>query len=236
VVRLAASFDLSWQERYQDGRALARYPYDVVVHFVYRYGPEKPRDQTVVLEVGCGAGNNVWFAAREGFRVAGIDQSDAAIAYARNRFEEDGLAADLRVGDFTQLPFSSESVDLAIDRAAITCLGLNHAKQAAAEIQRVLRPGGRFLLNPYSTRADSLASGRPGPDGLTLNIRSGALAGMEQILPYDRETIDAVLGDGWRLLSVQHVTFAEECDQHFPVHAEWRVVAEKPFGLDQARA
>jgi ubiquinone/menaquinone biosynthesis C-methylase UbiE len=227
VVRLAASFDVSWQERYQRGRALARYPYDAVVHFVYRYGPEQPRDQTVVLEVGCGAGNNLWFAAREGFRVAGIDGSDAAIAYARERFEEDGLGGDLRVGDFTQLPFDSESVDLAIDRAAITCLGLTHATRAVAEVHRVLRPGGRFLLNPYSTRADSLASGRPGPDGLTLNIRSGALAGMEQILPYDRQTIDAVLGDGWRLLSLQHVTFADECDRQFPVHAEWRVVAEK---------
>src|SRR3954451_16714670 len=100
VISASASFDTSWEERYQRGAALVRYPYDFVVQFVNRYPPDKPREETLVLEVGCGAGNNLWFAAREGFQVAGIDGSAAAIAYARRRFEQDGLTGDLLVGDF----------------------------------------------------------------------------------------------------------------------------------------
>lgn len=224
------SFDPSWEHRYQRGEALNRYPWDVVVHFVHRYRPDKPRHETTVLEVGCGTGNNLWFAAREGFRVVGIDASPAAIAYARARFEEDGLDGKLVVGDFTRLPFEAESFDLVIDRAAVTHTGLSAATRAVGEIQRVLRPGGRFLLNPFSSRSESAASGRPGPDGLTLEIREGGLAGVQQVLLFDRETIHAVLGGGWDLLSLQHVLFTDECEPRFPVHAEWRVIAQKHTG------
>jgi len=237
VIAQPVSFDESWQERYERGEALARYPYDFVVRFVQRYRPDKPSAETSVLEVGCGAGNNLWFAAREGFRVAGIDGSAAAVAYARNRFEQDDLAGDLVVGDFTSLPFESDSVDLAIDRAALTYVGLTDAIRAVAEIRRVLRPGGRFLLNPYSTRHDSRLSGRPGPDGLTLDVHDGSLAaGSPQVLFYDRATIDTVLGAGWRLLSVEHALIDDKCKPRFPVHAEWRVIAEKLAGPGSAAA
>ena len=36
-----------------------------------------------ILEVGCGMGNNLWFAAREGCRVSGLDAVESAIRFAR---------------------------------------------------------------------------------------------------------------------------------------------------------
>ena len=49
--------------------------------------------------------NNIWFAAREGYDVTGIDASKAAILFAKKRFDADGLKCNLKIGDFSALPF-----------------------------------------------------------------------------------------------------------------------------------
>lgn len=130
---------VDWESRYAAGSALNRYPFDQVVSFMFRHG--KPGDR--VLEIGCGAGNNVWFLAREGFVAAGIDISPSAIAAAEARLAADGLEADLRVGDFHQLPWPDDDFDFVVDRSALVCS--NEQKRALVEIARVLRPHGRFL-------------------------------------------------------------------------------------------
>lgn len=225
----AKTFDPLWEEEiYGSGRHLSRYPYDAVVSFVYRHYPRsKPRAEVRILEIGCGAGNNLWFAAREGFAVAGLDGSATAIEYARNRFAEEGLKADLRVGDFTQLPFEDESFDLAIDRGALTCCGLSAGQRAVEEVRRVLVPGGRFFLNPYSDRHSSFSSGRAGADGLTIDITAGTLTGVGQLCFYGRRQVDALMAKGWKIHSLQHSESAEHTRPEILIHAEWRIIAEK---------
>jgi SAM-dependent methyltransferase len=223
------TFDPIWENAiYGKGQQLNRYPFDLVVSFVYRnYPRRKPRRDVRILEVGCGAGNNLWFAAREGFQVAGIDASKSTIAYAQKRFAEEGLTGDLRVGDFTRLPFESNVFDLVIDREAITCCGLSAAQVAVAEVRRVLQLGGKFLFNSCSDRHSSCASGRPGPDGLTLDISAGTLVGVGPICFYGRHHVDALFAQGWKMLSLQHIEIVEELQPQYAVHAEWRAVAEK---------
>lgn len=235
--RKPQSFDPIWEQKiYGEGRHLNRYPFDHVVSFVYRNFPrDRPRDSIRIVEVGCGPGSNLWFAAREGFSVSGIDASPSAIEYARSRFSAEGLAGDLRVGDFTELPWADGSFDLAIDRCSITCCGLSAARMAVQELRRVLKPGGRALLNPYSDRHASRSAGRPGPDGLTLGIEGGTLIGVGQICFYGEEEIDSLVADDWKVLSREHLELRIEhiTDQGAPqqtVHAEWRVVFEKVGG------
>ncbi len=217
------SFDPVWTELYEAGEQLCRWPWDAIVTFVLREAPrDRPRAEVRILEVGCGAGPNLWFAAREGFSVAGVDASPPAIAEGRRRFEADGLEADLRVADFVDLPFPDACFDLAIDRAAITCAGLSVARRAIAELERVLVPGGKLFFNPYSDRHSSARGGIPGPDGVTAAIDRGALTGVGQICFYSRSDVDSVFGPGWELLQVEHVE-ATGAD----TRADWRVVARK---------
>jgi 2-polyprenyl-3-methyl-5-hydroxy-6-metoxy-1,4-benzoquinol methylase len=111
------------QEVYGRGRQLNRYPYHAVVSFVFRsFGNVADRSSVRLLELGCGAGNNLWFAAREGFDVAGIDGSVTAIGFAKERFAQDELRGDLRVGCFSALPWEDDSFDAVIDRGALTCV------------------------------------------------------------------------------------------------------------------
>lgn len=216
-----------WENIYESGEQLNHYPYDFVVSFLFHYKPQKKaRQDTHIFEFGCGAGNNLWFAAREGFQVSGLDSSLSAIDYAKKRFQNEGLKGDLRVGDFTLLPFTNQSFDMVIDRGALTNVSLDAVKQSIREAQRVLLPGGKFLFNPYSDRNCSYVSGKTRPDGLTDNIQLG-LVGMGGIRFYSRRELLDIFSDGWKILSLQHMERVEMLEPQYLTHAEWRVVAEK---------
>lgn len=97
--------------------------------------------QTRCLDVGCGAGNS--YApefARLGAPYVGVDVSAQAVQAAQ------AAGVDARViGDAAELPFAADSFDL------VLCIEvLEHLfspQRAAAEIQRVLRPGGRLVAS-----------------------------------------------------------------------------------------
>lgn len=203
---------------------LNRYPFDFIVSSIYRYAPrDRPRRDVRILEVGCGSANNLWFAAREGFSVAGIDGSKAAIDFAGRRFKEEGLEGDLQVGDMTDLPYPARSFDLVIDRGALTCVSFSVGNTVVREIRRVLKAEGIFIFNPYSSRCTSFLMSSPGKDGLRENIHGGSLTGVGNLCFYDREQINSCLGNGWSLLDLQHLEITHDVSPM--VHAEWRIVA-----------
>ncbi len=225
------SFDTTWDRLYSQGQQLNRYPFDFVVSFVLRNAPHtRSRQEVKLLELGPGAGNNLWFAAREGFQVAGVEASPHALEYLRARFEAEGLTGEFILGDFAApLPFPTDAFDLVIDRGSLMCTGMSVCRKAIAEVCRVLRPGGRFLFNPRSSRDSCHAAGRSGPDGVTVDIAQGTLSQYAQILFLDRADIASLLPPPWRLLSAEHVETTDEFAPDHPIKAEWRIVAEKTF-------
>jgi SAM-dependent methyltransferase len=227
TVDRSLSIDPIWEQKYSQGYA-TRYPWDFVVTFLFTHRPSAlDVESTAVLEVGCGTGGNLWCAAREGFKVAGIDASPSAVAYGVNRFSEEGLDGDLRVGDFTDLPFGDRQFDLAIDRAAITCCGFEDAERAVGEVWRTLKPGGKFLFNVYSDHHSSCAEGQSGPGGVKLNISGGNLVGEGQIRFYSKGDLERIFAVGWALVSVDHMELSQRLQASYLQHAEWRVVAQK---------
>ena len=99
-----------------------------------------------VLEVGCGRGDfSIWLARNNPeAQITAVDFSPAAIGIARSRCSQ--LLTNLRfeTGDAESLSFSSETFDL-----VISCECLEHVLRPgkmAAEIFRVLKPQGQFIL------------------------------------------------------------------------------------------
>lgn len=96
-----------------------------------------------VLEVGVGRGGT--FAAYPaGIRLSGIELSPVALAGARRRAAQLGIAADLVEGDATALPYPDERFDTVVF-SFVLCT-VPDDRLAVAEAVRVLRPGGRLLL------------------------------------------------------------------------------------------
>ncbi len=100
-----------------------------------------------VLDVACGRGASAVFVAeRFGCHVTGLDYGLKNIAAARAHALEKGLSerTAFRQGDAERLPFAGRSFDGVISECSF-CTFPDKAT-AAAELARVLRPGGRLGL------------------------------------------------------------------------------------------
>lgn len=102
-----------------------------------------------VLDVGCGTGGvtiPAKFRVGKNGTVAGVDPAPEMIAIARRKAKRAGLEIDFRVGVIESLPFPDGTFD-----AVTSSLMMHHLPQhvqvkGLAEIQRVLKPGGRLLI------------------------------------------------------------------------------------------
>lgn len=98
-----------------------------------------------VVDYGCGDGENCLVLATRGARVKAIDLSPDLIAIARRRIAVNQLEEKVEfiVGSAYQIPVSDDSVDVVFGMAILHHLDL---EQAAREVWRVLKPGGRAIF------------------------------------------------------------------------------------------
>jgi ubiquinone/menaquinone biosynthesis C-methylase UbiE len=101
----------------------------------------KAEDET--LEIAVGTGLNLPHYP-EGVRLSGIELSPAMLARGRQRAAQLGREVAFEVGDATALQFADHSFDTVVCTFALCTIPDDAA--AVAEVWRVLRPGGRFLL------------------------------------------------------------------------------------------
>ena len=110
----------------------------------------------VVLDLGSGAGIDVFLAAREvgetGFAI-GVDMTEAMIERAwQNARKHQIKNVDFRLGEIEALPVDSSSIHVVLSNCVIN---LAPDKQRVfAEIARVLKPGGRFIVSDIVTFGD----------------------------------------------------------------------------------
>ncbi len=119
---------------------------EVEIESIARHLTEDAR----VLDVGCGNGySTLSFAARTRSDFHGIDfvpEMIEAAAQLRRRFELLG-SAQFHVGDVTHLPFAEGAFDVVISQRCLLNLpSRREQRQAMAEIARVLKPDGVYLM------------------------------------------------------------------------------------------
>jgi SAM-dependent methyltransferase len=106
-----------------------------------------------VLDVGCGLGSEVSYLAGTGWRAVGIDLSWAAVSQAHLLRVAKSDGCMFARADVLRLPFGAGSFALAVDRGCFHYLPPGRWPEYAAEVHRVLRPGGRLLLRACLTSA-----------------------------------------------------------------------------------
>lgn len=150
--------------------------------------------QGLLLDSGCGTGENALYFASRGCTVTGIDLAQAAIRRAKVKSEERGIAATFLVKDGLTLSDWNEAsahasahaaFDNIIDSGVFHVFSDEDAKQYVAGLAHVLKPGGRLFLICFS----DAEPGTHGPRRIP-----------KQIL-YDR------FRDGWKVESVTATRF-----------------------------
>ncbi len=140
-----------------------------------------------VLDVAAGNGNATLAAARRACEVVSTDYVPALLERGRARAAADGLDVRFETADAEHLPFADGSFDFVISTFGVMFTA--DQDQAAAELVRVCRPGGRIGLanwTPTSFIGDLFKLiGRfvPPPPGLKTPLLWGTSQRLAELFP-----------------------------------------------------
>ncbi len=132
-------------------RQWGKYPSENLIRFIARnFYNATDRNGVKILELGLGTGANLWFCAREGFRVSGIDFAQSGIELFKERMKAENLSSQIDTilqGDYLQKldEFADESFDAIIDVCSLTCNDTQKTKQIFAKALKKLKFGGKFF-------------------------------------------------------------------------------------------
>jgi len=102
-----------------------------------------------VLDLGCGAGQELLPFVALGARAVGVDLSPEAVQFGKEMFVQSGFGdrVDFLGASGSALPFTDACFDVLICRVALMYMD---QKSALGEVARVVRSGGRFLLKYHA--------------------------------------------------------------------------------------
>ncbi len=146
----------------------ARRAPDPVYRSCIRQTVAAARPEGVVLDAGCGTGMTTRLMLHCE-RIEALDFSARSLQVLQQKV---GPRANLDLvhGDLLELPFADAEFDCVVCANALNCLTPENHPRAAAELLRVLRPGGRYAVSAhhysrYKARRRWVKQGRPGePD------------------------------------------------------------------------
>ena len=124
-------------KRYQNPPADTCYPLE---YAFYLLGDAQDK---VVVDLGCGSGEEVVPLRYRGARVIGIDISPDLIAIAHERLRKYGVDAELQIASAYETGLPDKSVDVVFCMSVLHHLQLDRVKN---EIRRILKPDGLFIL------------------------------------------------------------------------------------------
>lgn len=114
-------------------------------------------DQTIrrgsrVVDLGCGPGVESLFLATHGMQVTGVDLSLPALKIARVQQAISNVPVAWVNGDILHLPLVSGFADMVNDSFIFHNIRPDFRRRYAANVFRILKPGGLFLMRGYSDR------------------------------------------------------------------------------------
>jgi SAM-dependent methyltransferase len=153
--------------------------------------PQKPFIQAaseitgLVLDSGCGTGENALFFAERGCQVTGVDFLEEPIRQAKQKAKERGISATFLVHDALKLSELRQQFDNVIDCGLFHVFSDENRPRYVAELAAVLKPGGRLFLMCFSDK-------EPGTEGPRR---------------VSRQELETAFAAGWKIESLEAVRF-----------------------------
>jgi SAM-dependent methyltransferase len=224
------TWDPVWEQVFSS-RDWGRYPGEDLIRFVARnFFATADRGATRILEVGSGPGANLWFVAREGFAVYGMEGSATAAAISRRRLDSEcpgwsgrSGGGEVVTGDIMQLPWPEAHFHAAIDAEAVYCNDFEDSRRIYEEMHRVTRPGGKLFVRTFACGTWGEGTGRQlGPRRFIVD--AGPLAGKGPSRFTSPDEISVLLAP-WRIRDINLVTRTVESQTQ--IIREWIIEGEK---------
>lgn len=134
-----------------------------------------------VLDLGSGAGNDVFVARRivgDSGKVIGVDMTAEMIAKAnRNLARTDFTNIEFKLGEIESLPVDDSSVDVVISNCVLNLVP--DKEKAFAEIYRTLKPGAHFCISDIVLKGEL-----PEKLAKATSLYTGCVAGAMQMEDY----------------------------------------------------
>lgn len=200
------AWDSVWDEIFKS-RSWGQYPGEDLIRFVAKnFYSCSQRELVKILEVGCGPGANLWYLAREGFQVYGIDGSPTAIELAQSRLDREcpNWKGRLIVGDVSLLPFSDYFFDAVIDNECLSCNSYQDAMTIYTEMLRVTKTGGKLFSRTFAKNSWGDGTGTPAGHNAWF-CSEGVLAGKGLTRFTDIDEIEELV-NGWKIENVELIT------------------------------
>jgi SAM-dependent methyltransferase len=146
--------------------------YPSAMHVIASVGPRTVEaagvsGKDVVLDVACGSGNATIPAAKTGATTTGLDITPELIEAGKQNAADVGVEIEWVEGDAQDLPFADASFDAVL--SVFGCMFAPDHRKTAAELARVLKPGGRMAVAAWRPEGNvgrmfsTIASHMPAP-------------------------------------------------------------------------
>lgn len=223
------SWDQTWNEVFQK-KQWGKYPSESVVRFVAKKFFKFHNRQSInILEVGCGGGANLWFMAKEGFNVFGIDGSEAGIQQSQKLMDSFDVKVDLSVGDITKLNFLDSYFDCVIDAECLTHNSIPNTKIILQEIYRVLKPEGILYSRTFSEKTTISKNSTEIKKNEYSEIKEGPIAGVGYVRLLSEENAKEIYSINFNIKEFELLEYTY--NDRKTLISEYLIVAQKKENL-----
>ena len=212
-----------WEDVFQK-HEWGKYPSESLIRFVAKNFYSKNRAKIRILEVGCGPGANVWYMAREGFCVCGIDGSSTAIDRAKQRLKKEHLKANLITGDAASLPYLENYFDAVVDNECLAHNSKKDTENILREICRVLKKGGLFYSRTFTSKVYLGHSHKKTGSFEYYDVSDGPFAGRGLVRVINREGIRVLYGKFFQIASIDKHEYT--LNNELTKISEWVIVCQ----------
>jgi ubiquinone/menaquinone biosynthesis C-methylase UbiE len=152
----------SWEDLHSEERFQPKYPSEHVIRFMFTCFSRdlKEKNNLKILDLGCGAGSNTIFLAKEGFDAYATDVSENGLKVTNQRLKDANLKAILKNADMESQPFEADFFDGVISFGVFYYNTRSGYKKAVSEMRRILKKGGWGMVFSRTTDDYRFGKGR----------------------------------------------------------------------------